>query len=390
MLRRRTVVAAKIESTYGDDASPVSATDSMLCYDADWKPGLEDIERNPYRSSLSRLMPRKGVQSGTLTFKTEILGSGTVGTAPAISPILRACGYKIASDAAGVVYYPEDDQTLMPSCTIYVWMDGYKFVLLGCRGNVEFNFEAGKVGVISFTIEPKSWTKSEEAFPTDGGYPSTVPATCVNCNFTIGGYSAVVPVITINSGNTLAKSMSVNTTSGVVAINVTDRKMTGSFAPETVLAATHDFFSEWQNGNKADWQITVGSASGNTIKFTAPRVIYTGLEFQERDGLLTHNLPFMCAGLTASINGTADAGSVGDVNQNDTTHIKDTSIFTTNDNYNGAIIKFTSGDNNNSVRLITDVVASTKIATFYPALANAVTADDTYQISNVEVGIAFA
>lgn len=96
LLSRQAVVAAKVEVTEGTEES-LAAGDAVLVYDVSFTPDVSTFERTPARSTLSKLPSVRGTKLGTLTFRTEIKGSGSVGTAPEWDEYLQACGFAKAT-----------------------------------------------------------------------------------------------------------------------------------------------------------------------------------------------------------------------------------------------------------------------------------------------------
>lgn len=96
----RTALLARVESTYGVDSiaanlagSPSAfATDAMMVMDLDVKVNTEQLQRKNYSPSLSQDNIGIGRMLASLTFKAELKASGTLGTAPRIGRLLRACG----------------------------------------------------------------------------------------------------------------------------------------------------------------------------------------------------------------------------------------------------------------------------------------------------------
>lgn len=88
-----TTLLAKIEGTYGQDANPTGASNAILLRG---KPTLtpmqmDEVSRDlllPYMGNAETL---PGTVFGKLDFEVEAAGSGAAGTAPAHSPLLRAC-----------------------------------------------------------------------------------------------------------------------------------------------------------------------------------------------------------------------------------------------------------------------------------------------------------
>lgn len=102
----RALVLGKIESVYNTYADPVPATDALLVADVDVKIDSNLLDRNVLRPSLSKTASVIGRKTVTMSFTHELKGSGTVGTAPAIGTLLKACGFAqttIANTASATI-----------------------------------------------------------------------------------------------------------------------------------------------------------------------------------------------------------------------------------------------------------------------------------------------
>lgn len=102
-ITRREVLLAKIESVYGTDPTPTGAANAIQAYNINPTP-IEQI-----LVSRERVLPYKGnfdnlvaANYGGIEFEVEIAGAGTAGTAPGYGPLLRACGFGQALNAAAV------------------------------------------------------------------------------------------------------------------------------------------------------------------------------------------------------------------------------------------------------------------------------------------------
>jgi len=379
MLKRRVVVGAKIESSYGE-AETISATDCFLAYDIVFTPGIESLARDTFSESLGEVSPQPGARTATVTFVTDIYGSGTAGTAPPFGVLLRACGMLELLDSGVQALYQSRD-TGFESVTVTIWQDGLKHVMRGCRGRFEAVMEMGQRGKINWTFEAVDFTYTDENIP-EGIYSIIVPPVCLNQNFSIGGYSAVVPSLNIGVNNTLTRAPSLNETGGYARIDITERVVEGTISPEAVTVATHGFYTSWANGTKSDLTITLGTVAGNICKVTAPRVHYTGFSFEDRAGILAHSLPFKCVEMVSTVSGACDSTTSAGV-------IKDTSLFDENDEYNGARLTMTSGTYYGKARIISDVDASVGTATLEAAFAGVPAEGDQFGISKKEVQILF-
>lgn len=342
LLRRKVVIGAKIEGTYGD-AEAVSVNDTILVFNPSLTLNIDTLERAPATDTLGNLAPQMGARTATITFSTDLYGSGTRGTAPSIDVLLRACGLEPTTEATHSVLYEARDSGF-ESATIVVWQDGLKHVLTGCRGRCSFNFNMGQRGSVDFTFEAKEFTYTDEAIPL-GNYSTIIPPVCLNQYFSVGGYAAIIPALKIDLVNTLSRAPSVNEISGYARVDITDRKVEGTFSPEATILATHDWYTTWSGGVKSDLTITLGNTAGNVIRLTAPNVIYTGLGFEDRSGILAQSMSFRCAQVINVTSGVCDADTTATV-------LVDTSVFDTADEFNGSRVTI-SGEG----RIINDTSA---------------------------------
>jgi hypothetical protein len=99
---KKRVILAKIEGTYGQDSSPAAA-DAILCSNLDITP-LEgsSVKRNfdrPYFGGSGAIRVENFV---SMTFETEIAGSGTAATAPKWGTLMKAANFSETITAAAI------------------------------------------------------------------------------------------------------------------------------------------------------------------------------------------------------------------------------------------------------------------------------------------------
>lgn len=93
LLTARSLVLAKIEPVYNQDANPTPAADAFLVSETDVRIDTNILERNNYKNHLSPDAIITGRKLVNVTFTHELKASGTVGTAAKIGTMLRACGF---------------------------------------------------------------------------------------------------------------------------------------------------------------------------------------------------------------------------------------------------------------------------------------------------------
>lgn len=148
---RDTTILAKIEGTYGVDSAPTGAANAILCAKPKVTPLVtRNVPRELVRSYFGASEELVGVRYVQVELEAELAGSGTAGTAPAIAPLLLACGMAEVDAADRVDYLPITNS--QPSISIYYYDSGVLHKCLGARGNVKLNLMSGEKPTAMFTF----------------------------------------------------------------------------------------------------------------------------------------------------------------------------------------------------------------------------------------------
>jgi hypothetical protein len=301
MLTRRTVMLAKVEGTYGTDPTPTAASNAILVNDVNLKIAGEVLERDFYKSSLSRLAFARGLKHAEISFGTELKGTGTRGSLPATGwegTLFRGCGFaETVVASTRVAYAPVS--TGFEGVTLYVYKDGIFHKCTGCMGEkVELNFETGKYPTAKWSFKG-IYNTAVDATPSTQTFNATVPPTCLSGGLTVISSAntlstaAVVEKVQIVIDNTLAMRKSINEATGILGWTITDRKISGSFDPETILEATYPFWGKWSMAVQHALNLgPIGSTSGNIITNTAPAIQFRDIDYGERNGQMIYQIPF--------------------------------------------------------------------------------------------------
>lgn len=292
MLKTRAVVLAKTEVTYNTDPTPAAGTNAILVENLGWSfEGARLAERNAVRNSLAQLKKLYAGSLISITFDAEIKGSGAAGTAPEIGPLLRGCGFaETVVAATSVTYKPASSGH--ESLTFWLYEDGMKYVVTGCRGTVTASLQTGQTGKFSFTFTGHFSGPSDVALATPT-YNATVPPVLINVPFAIDSYSAVISKMDFDMGLTLAKPDSIAATDGYGQMQITGRAVSGSIDPEAALVAAYDWVTKWKSS--ASYALTtgaIGGTAGNKYTISMPAVVYNELSNGDRDGILTREVKF--------------------------------------------------------------------------------------------------
>lgn len=188
------VMLFALETTYGTDAVPTAA-DGILATDVVLSPMEgQDLERN--------LDTADGGPTGSIpvdlhrkiTFKVEMAGSGAAGTAPKLGRLLRACACA-ETISAGVSVAYNKIFGIVESGTLYQYIGGTLYKMVGTRGTVSFELGASGIPYAVFELTSLYTVPVDAALPTPDLTAFQKPLAASNTNtpvFTVGGVSLVL------------------------------------------------------------------------------------------------------------------------------------------------------------------------------------------------------
>ena len=295
MLTKKTVILAKVETTYGTDPTPSAASNAIMAYDPQVTIVSDMKERYPGNSDLSRFPELRGKSHMELTFSTELKGSGSAGTAPKTSPLYKACGLgETVVSSTSVTYKPVSSS--FESCTIYVYIDGLQYQLHGCVGNVEIDLTAGETPKLNWTFQGLYELPTDQSLVTPT-FESTTPEIVKGTTTTFGSYSAIIEKLVLNLNNTISERPDFNQADGIKGFQITERNPEGTLTVEAVLRATSnaDFLSYFDGRTLKALSMVLGATGGNIATITADKCYLRAPAIGDREGVRTFELPFQMA-----------------------------------------------------------------------------------------------
>jgi hypothetical protein len=297
LLTKRYILLAKIESTYNVDASPINSTNGMVVEELKLEWPTEVVDGGRVGFSISPRAPIHGRKYGKMTFNVRVAGSGGAGIPADWGPLLEACGFDETIVGGTSVTYDPMSPPDIASVTIYANRDGLLYKFTGCRGNVKFDWPAGKPAMMTFEMWGHAVAVSDDPIQNII-VDSTVAPVVINSSFTIGSYAAVISSLSIDMQNDMQMTDSVNGADGYAEAAIVGRNALGTMDPEATLVATRDWWSKWEDGTQEALSIVIGVTAGNIATFTAPKCTHRELVEGDRNGILTYDIPFTCAGFT--------------------------------------------------------------------------------------------
>lgn len=288
MRSKNQLLCAKLETTYDTDSVPVVGTDSLLAIDPKIKEVIDSVERPGVVASLSRNASIAGAKYAEVTFSVELKGSGSAGTAPRLGCLFRACGMgETVVGATSVTYAPVSAS--FESVTIYLFIDGRRHVVTGCRGDWKAKCEAGKQGLIEFTLKGRYADPTNVALsaPT---LETSIPPICKSCVFTYNSKTTLVVKATeLEIGNTVSPRPSLSDANAIAGFEITERKPMLTIDPEAILETSYSFRGDALTTLRAiSW--VVGATAGNICTFSIPKYNPYWPEYEDRDGILVEKI----------------------------------------------------------------------------------------------------
>lgn len=259
------LLTAAIETVSGTDEVPTPAANSIWASDVNVNWEGDENERNADTGNHGAKPWTYGNKRGTMTFTVELAGSGVVGAAPPIGPVLRGMGWAEVIDAGvSVTYNPIS--TGFETLSIYVDVDGVLYKCIGSLGDGSWNVAVDGFGTITctYTGDFQPWT--ERAFVAGDFTSFVVPTTVesVNSSFTLNAVALDCRNWSLGQGNEINRLHTTDTKKTAK----TGHNHTGSFRIWRPLLATANVLSMVESHSIFPLVFTIGTAPGYIVKIS--------------------------------------------------------------------------------------------------------------------------
>ncbi len=289
---RNSVLLAKLETTYGVDATPTGALNAMLAKAVNVSPLEQDaVQRDLQRPYFGN---DEQIPVGTriaITFEIELAGSGAEGDAPAYGPLLLACAHSETINALVDVRYKPitvspDDQD---SVTLIYNLDGVQHKALGCKGTVSFAFDARGVPVMRFAFTGL-YADVVDAAVTGVDFSAFIKPKSVNYRDTPSCTYFGQPIVVQSCSLDVGLQVVYRNLIGFEGVRITDRAARGALSFEYQKVIQYNWFQKVKNNESGALNLVHGTVAGNIIELAAPNVQPTGPTISDSDGTAMLNL----------------------------------------------------------------------------------------------------
>lgn len=255
------ILLAKIETVYGTDSAPTGLANGILATNIVFQPMEgQDVSRElelPWLAAQATLPA--GLHS-RMTFRVELVPSGSPGTAPAWAPLLRLCGVaQTLTPGTSVVFNPVTDSH--ESGTIHFWVGNTRYVMKGSRGTCALRFTAQGIAYLEFTILGLFSLPTEQTRPTPTLSAFLKPDLVTSANtptFTVDGVSLVMRSFALDLANDVQTRFLV----GSESVLIVDRGDLATAQVEAVPLTVWDPFSEALDQNAVPVRLVHGKTAG--------------------------------------------------------------------------------------------------------------------------------
>jgi hypothetical protein len=290
---RDSAILAKIETTYGTDATPTGSLNAMLVSNQTVNPlNAQNVDRallRPYLGASEQLVGTKYIE---LTFDVELQGSGTAGTAPAYGPLLRAAGMAEAVTVSSRVEYTPISAGF-ESATIYYYDSGVVHKMLGARGDVEIKAGVGEKPVLSFNFRGLDGGIAAASTPTIAVSNFKTPAVVTDantsdillgCTYAAGSLSGGTAYPSKGLSAKLGNSVDFIALVGGESIDITNREATAAVTLDLTAAQEITMMGNVINNIASSIGLTHGATAGYKVTIFAPAVQLLNPKKEDQSG----------------------------------------------------------------------------------------------------------
>jgi len=290
MLFRRSVLAAKIETTIGTDATPAAGDAAFNIYNAVMTPE-PTMEEREGQGGFGMLAQVNGARRATCTFQTKLQWDGTATEPSWADTFLPACGWVKNLQ----VFTPRSEApgANVKTLTISHYADGVLRKMTGCVGTFVVNLPTGKMGFIDWTFTGV-WAGETDTAIITPTYPTDLNYKFASGACTWNSVALFPATTTIDAGNVITMREDPSKSSGYLCGIITNRYPKVTTDAEKVLVASQDRDGAWLAGTENALALHCGGVPTSLLQFDAPKAQIIDIGYGDREKQIIDNLEFAC------------------------------------------------------------------------------------------------
>lgn len=290
LLKRKRVLAAKIETTSGTAISLTGSDATFNAYDIMIQPAIGMTQREG-QGGFGMIAAYPEAMSGTASFKIDLSWDGTSTEPGWADTFLPACGLVKSTNT----FYPK---TAVPgsdvkTLTIGAYVDGMFKSIRGASGNVKVICVTGQIVTLEFEFTGV-WVPPTDVAILSPTYTTDKALRYATSTTTWNSVALCLENITLDVGNTVTLRECATTAQGYDNAIITNRMPKITANPETKLIATQDRFGQWIGSTEAVLSWTIPGPTNSYVTISAPKAQILNNQEGDRNGFVTDELEFSC------------------------------------------------------------------------------------------------
>jgi len=290
---RKTVILAKLESTYGTEPATWAGADALLVSNATLNYVSNNRNRDVTRPYLGASEELVGDDHMELAFECEMAPSGAKGLTSQWGLLLRGCGMsEVVTLSQRVEYAPISGN--FESLAFHYVLDGVRYKVGGARGSVELVMNIGEAPRLRFNFMCRfdGVVQASAVTPDYTGWQ--LPEVVTNYNTADVKLGGTFTAGAVTGGNVFASrgftfNLGNNTVYqpmlGVDRVLITDRASTGQVTLDLDVADEIQFRKDVRDNAPKPISIEHGSADGKKLLIWAPRAQFANPTIVDQDGV---------------------------------------------------------------------------------------------------------
>jgi hypothetical protein len=286
LLKRKKVLAAKVEATVGTAESLTGSDASFNAYDIMFQPEIE-VESREGNGGFGQLAAVTGGYKGKATFKVDAGWDGTATEPSWADTFLPACGVVKASQ----VFTPRSEApgSNVKTLTLGCYLDGMYKQIHGAVGTFKLVCPTGKMAYFEFEFSG-IWSAPTDVAILSPTYPTALPLRYANSTTTYSSTALCLENLTLDIGNEITYRECATSTSGYHSAIITNRipKVTGN--PEAKLVATRAPYAQFLAMSEAVLTWDLDGPTNSALTIAAPKAQVVKCTEGERNKLVTDEI----------------------------------------------------------------------------------------------------
>jgi len=290
LLKRRKVLAAKIETTSGTAIALAGADAAHNVYDVMIQPTITKATREA-QGGFGELPSVNEGYSGTASFKLDWYWDGTATEPLWADTFFPSCGLvKSTNTFKPKTAVPGSD---VKTITLGCYIDGKFKSLRGASGNVSIACVTGKKVTLDFSYTG-IWVPPTDETMLAPTYPTLMPMRYAASTTTWDSVALCLESITLDVGNTVTLRECATTVAGFDNAIITNRVPRVTANPEAKLVATQDRYGQMLAGTEGVLSWTIPGPTTSYVTISVPKAQIQNNQEGDRNGLVTDEIEFSC------------------------------------------------------------------------------------------------